>query len=202
MIAAPDLSAPLRRYIDLFEIGFVFVFLPVVVSTMDQPPLHLGALLLLWLAAWFLIRAQAATPSALQAKWTAFKPVHRVLWLAGLALFGGAWGAFSFHGARSSLLAGASLVPLRALLFSLPLCVLAFEYAPRRFRGRGWIPAGALALLPALLFAAMHIATASWLACLAAFVGGWIVLRFRLPLWLCVASHAAVGWAGLAQGWW
>jgi hypothetical protein len=194
----------MRRHIDLYEIGFVFLFLPLVVSTMDQPPLHLGALVLLWLVAWFLVRAQAALPAEFAAKWRAFPIPSRALWLVGLALFGGCWSAIAPHGEhllRWSA-AGALLVPARAMLFSLPVCAIGFEYVPRRFGARGWIPARILPVVPAALFAALHIATGSWLACLVAFFGGWLCLKGRWPLWLGAAAHAVVGWAGISLGLW
>jgi hypothetical protein len=198
------LPGSLRRNIDLFEIGFVFLFLPLVVSTMDQPPLHLGALMLLWIFSWFLLRAQTTLPAELLAKWKAFPIPSRAMWLAGLAVFGGCWSAVFPHGqhALRAVAAGAFLVPARALLFSLPLFAIGFEYVPRRFRSRGWIPEPIVPFLPAALFAALHIATGSWAACALAFLGGWLWLKRRLPLWLGAFAHASIGWAGISLGLW
>jgi hypothetical protein len=187
---------PLKRNVDLFEIGFAFLLLPLMVSTLDQP-LHLGALALLWLGTWFLLRLDPLLPAQMLEGWRRFPLVRRILWTLTLALFGALWTGLRSGGTSvAPWLAGAAMVPVRAVLFSLPLCTLGLFYAPRRFQGRGWIPSWLLAILPALLFAGLHIACASWVAVAAAFLGGLLCLKGMLPLWLCAGLHAALSWIG------
>ncbi len=190
----PELPATWRRNFDLFEIGFVFFFIPLVVSTMDRPPLHLGGLILLWLATWFLLREQDVLLLDLKKRWSSFRLPWGPLWVAVLALAGGLG---SFHG---RWMFGAITLPFLAVAFSFPLCLLAFRYAPRRFEGRGWAPMWAAPLLPPVLFAGLHLALGSWRICLAAFLGGWIFRK--LPLWASVAAHAMIGWFASRGGLW
>lgn len=190
----PELPPAWKRNFDLFEIGFVFLFLPLVVSTMDRPPIHLGGLILLWLATWFLLREQDLLLHELRRNWAAFRLPWGPAWLAVLATAGGLG---SIHG-RWAL--GAVTLPFQALAFSFPMCLLAFRYVPRRFAGRGWTPAWLVPFLPPLLFAGLHLASGSWRVLLAAFLGGWILLR--LPLWASVAAHAMIGWFASRGGLW
>lgn len=191
----PDLPIAWRRRLDLFEIGFVFLFLPAVVSTMDQPPFHLGALLLLWIGVAFLARGVEGLPDDLLRDWRRFRFPWAILWVAALAGAGALAGFLP--NART---ASAILLPLDAALFSVPLCFLAFGYASRRFSGAVWMPPLVRRFLPVVLFAGLHVGTASWKAVAAAFVGGW-VLR-KLPLGLQSALHGIAGAAGIAGGLW
>lgn len=190
----PEFPAAWKRNFDFFEIGFVFFFIPLVVSTMDRPPIHLGGLILLWLATWFLLREQDILLQELKKNWVAFRLPWGPLWAAVLALAGGLG---PYHG-RWAL--GAVSLPFQAIAFSLPLCLLAFRYAPRRFSGRGWAPAWLTLCLPSLLFAGLHLASGSWRICLAAFLGGFILRK--LPLWASVAAHAMIGWFASRGGLW
>ena len=190
----PELPATWKRNLDLFEIGFVFLFLPLVVSTMDRPPIHLGGLILLWLATWFLLREQDVLLRGLKLEWASFCLPWSPIWIAFL----GAAGALGSHQGRWA--SGAVTLPFQAIAFSFPICLLAFRYAPRRFAGRGWAPIWLTPLLPPLLFAGLHLASGSWRVCLAAFLGGWILLR--LPLWASVGAHAMMGWFASRGGLW
>jgi hypothetical protein len=194
-MTTPELPVAWRKNIDLFEIVFGFLFLPLVVSTMDRAPVHLGGLILLWLGTWFLLRNRDALLERLGKAWHAFRFPWAPLWLAILVLVGAfctippAWNGF-----------GAVSLPFQAIAFSLPLCVLCFRYVPVRFADRGWAPAWTMPLLPPLLFAGLHIASGSWRICLAAFLGGWILRR--MPLWSSVGTHAIIGWFGSRGGLW
>lgn len=161
---------------------------------MDRPPIHLGGLILLWLATWFLLREQGLLLGALRRSWSAFRIPWSPLWVAVLALLGGLG---SLHG-RWAL--GAVTLPFQAVAFSFPLCLLAFRYVPVRFAGRGWTPIWLAPLLPPSLFAGLHLASGSWRVVLAAFLGGWILRR--LPLWASVGAHAAIGWFASRGGPW
>jgi hypothetical protein len=190
----PELPATWKRNFDLFEIGFVFFFLPIVVSTMDRPPLHLGGLILLWVATWFLLREKDALLQDLKKDWSAFRLPWSPLWVASLAAAGGLGAS---HG---RWILGCFTLPFEAVAFSLPLCLLAFRYAPRRFAGRGWAPIWLTPFLPPLLFAGLHLASGSWRVVLAAFAGGWILVR--VPLWAAVAVHAMIWWFASSGGLW
>ena len=190
----PEFPAAWKRKFDLFEIGFVFLFLPVVVSTMDRPPIHLGGLILLWLATWFLLREQRVVLGELKAEWSAFRFPRAPAWVALLALTG------AVCSAQGRWAWGAIALPFQAMAFSFPICLLAFRYAPRRFAGRGWTPVWLTPLLPPLLFAGLHLASGSWRVVLAAFLGGWILVR--LPLWASVLAHAMIGLFASRGGLW
>jgi len=190
----PELPAVWKRNFDLFEIGFVFLFLPVVVSTMDRPPIHLGGLILLWLATWFLLREQHVLLANLRRSWSRFRFSLGPALVAALALAG------ALGSPRGRWAFGAVALPFQALAFSFPICLLAFRYVPRRFAGRGWAPVWSIPFLPPLLFAGLHLASGSWRVCLAAFLGGWILVR--LPLWASVLAHAMIGWFASRGGLW
>jgi hypothetical protein len=186
----PDLPANWGRRFGLFELGFVFLLLPLVVATMDRPPLHLGGLLLLWICALFLARSVEDIPPELARRWNRFRWWTPV-WVGGLAACG-AWLGAGFQ--------GMVFLTLHAVLFSLPAAFLAFHYAPRRFADADWMPRWLLGVLPALSFAGLHVSTLSWKAAAAALLGGLLVRRF--PLSLQSGLHAVAWAAGSAWRIW
>ena len=162
---------------------------------MDQPPFHLGALLLLWIASTFLARGLEGFPAELWEAWRKFRLPWAVVWV--IALVGAGLALERIPGSHP---VHAILLPLDAALFSAPLCFLAFLYVPRRFRGSPWMPGWALVALPPLVFAGLHIGTASWKAVLAAFAGGW--LARKLPLSIQSGLHGLAWFLGSIGGIW
>ena len=187
-----DLPLVWRRRFDLFEIGFVFLFLPLVVSTMDQPP-HAGGLVLLWVCTAFLIRGVPGLANQLRTDWNSFRLPWAPLWVLGLGAIG--WLSETGHPVR-----GMVLLISHAALFSLPMCLLVFTYGPRRFAISGWMPAWVRGLLPALLFAGLHMGTASWKSVALAFLLG--LVGRKVPLSIATIAHAAVWAAGSRWGLW
>lgn len=187
-----DLPLFWRRRFDLFEIGFAFLFLPLVVSTMDHPP-HVGGILLLWLCAAFLVRGVSGLYDQLGTDWKSFRLPWAPVWVVVVAGIGASLGAG--HPVR-----GMVFLILHAVLFSLPMCLLAFTYGPRRFAGSGWMSAWILGVLPAILFAGMHVGTGSWKAVGIAFLLG--LVGRRVPLSIATVAHAAVWAAGARWGLW
>ena len=209
----PQLPVAVKRNADLFEIGFVFLLLPMIVATMDRPPFFLGGKLLLWMGTWFLVRrlseADRAKVLASLSPWR--KPFPAAMVLLGLAAAGSVLAGLSGLD-RFELLepgvrwvSGALLLPIFALVISLPLAILAWGYLPVRFADSHWLPGWLVAVLPALGFASLHMATLGWKAPLAALVlgaGAWLVSRGRLPLLPTILAHAVVGWIGVVGGLW
>lgn len=187
-----ELPAAWRKRFDLFEIGFVFLMVPLVVSTMDHAP-HLGAVVLLWLGSAFLVRRIPDLSRDLLSDWESFRLPWAPLWILGVAGIGA---LFETGHAIGSMV----LLVLHAVLFSLPLCLLAFRYAPRRFAGSDWLPAWSLGSLSAVLFAGLHLGTGSWKAAGFAFLLG--LAGRSMPLSIATLLHAA-GWAaGSRWGLW
>lgn len=209
----PDLPVSYRRNADLFEIGFCFFLLPAMVATMDRPPFYLGGKILLWLGAWFLVRRLTDSERArvLEGLQVFRKPLAAILAVAALALAGavlaGTSGLERFTALEPTLrwASGAVLLPLFAILVSLPVVVLAWAYIPVRFESATWFPRWFVAALPVVVFAGLHLASSGWKAPLLALVTGslaGLVSRKRVPLASWIAVHALVGWMGSVGGVW
>ncbi|HNY30806.1 MAG TPA: hypothetical protein PKO15_07960 [Fibrobacteria bacterium] len=193
-MTSQDVPKEWRSTVDLFEVGFVYVFLPLVVSTMDRPPFHLGGKILLWMVAWFFLRRLSDHP--LGQGW------FRKNWVGGVASLLGAT-------AISALLVFAGELPvhravqslLRMGLMVLPACALVFLYLPVRLSASEWIPEAQRPVLPALAFAGLHLSSGMWRASLLALVGGYVVARWKLPIWVAALGQWVVALAG-ARFWW
>jgi len=212
-VNTPDLPVSYRRNADLFEIGFCFFLLPAMVATMDKPPFYLGGKILLWLGAWFLVRRLTDSERArvLEGLQVFRKPLAAILAIAAVAVAGavlaGTSGLDRFTALAPSVrwASGALLLPLFAILVSLPVVVLAWAYVPVRFEGAAWLPKWFVAALPILAFAGLHLASSGWKAPLLALTAGCLAsfaLRKRVPIATWIAVHALVGWMGSVGGVW
>ncbi len=209
---SPSLPRSVKRNADLFEIGFAFLLLPSMVATMDRPPFFLGGKILLWMGTWFLVRRLSADDRT-----RVFGSLKALSWpqiligLFGLALLGAGLASFSglerFQHLVPTLrwISGALLLPLFALVVSLPVVVLAFGYLPVRFASSTWFPNGLILALPVLGFATLHLSTFGWKAPLTALVlgvGASGIYKGRIPLVGAILVHALVGWMGVVGNLW
>lgn len=183
-----------RAPLDLFEVGFVYVFLPLVVSTMDRPPLQLGGKILLWMVAWFFLRRLSDLPEG--KGWLRNAGLSSVIALAGVGLVGGCFAA-----SGPQIAAQVAQWLLQVALVTLPASALVFLYLPARFSTSAWIAPGYRPLLPAVAFAGLHLSSGIWQAPLLAFAGGYLVARLRLPLWAAVLGQWGVAVAGARWLW-
>lgn len=183
-----------RSTVDLFEVGFLYVFLPLVVSTMDRPPLYLGGKILLWMVSWFFLRRLGDLSGGAGWSSKAIRDSLLSLGAAGLVsavAVGFRWVALD--AALRSLLAMAVMV--------VPACALVFLYLPKRLAASEWIPGWLRPLLPAIAFAGLHLSSGLWQAPLLALAGGYVVARWKLPLGLAVFGQWSVAMAGALWLW-
>lgn len=183
-----------RPLADLFEIGFLYVLLPLVVSTMDRPPLYLGGKILLWMVAWFFLRRLSDIPGGKD--WASKNALSALLAVAGAGLLvaGFVW---------SGILGSGQVAPalLGMVLLVLPACALVFLYLPARLSASEWITPGWRPFLPAFAFAGLHLSSGLWLAPIFAFLGGYLVARLKLPLWLAALGQWTVALLGARWLW-
>lgn len=209
----PELPVSVKRFADLFEIGFVFLIVPAILTTMDRPPFHLGGKILLWMGIWFLVRR--LSESDRNRVLDGLSPLRRP-WFALLALVSLA-GTGAFFAVVSGLerfqalepgvrwIAGAFMLPVFAVLLSLPVTVLTWGYIPVRFGDSTWLPRWLVASLPVCGLAMLHAVGLGWKAPLAALLLGgcaWFVFGKKVPMLPAVLVHALVGWIGVVGGVW
>lgn len=185
-----SLPPQLRRPVDLFEIGFVYLFLPAVVSTMDRTRLHLGGSILLWMMAWFFVRR---LPDMSVGKSIVSQIGSKAAAISGIFVLVAGF-AFALWRPGKIGLEGAPGLFYQLVSVSVPLVGVCFGYLPSRFRHSDWLPAPVRAYLPAILFGTVHIASLSWQAPLVALVAGGIVVALRIPLVPVVAFHSVCVW--------
>ncbi|MBK8801551.1 MAG: hypothetical protein IPN71_05730 [Fibrobacteres bacterium] len=183
-----------RPTVDLFEVGFLYVFLPLVVSTMDRPPHFLGGKILLWMVAWFFLRRMAEFPNGQDRTSKLVRSALGSLVGAGIIAAGMTWaGQMELGEAARSL--------LNLALVVLPACALVFLYLPARLSGSEWITPGLRPALPALAFAGLHLTSGTWQAPLLALAGGYAAALLRFPLWVCVLGQWSIAMAGARWLW-
>lgn len=194
----------------LFELAFAFLFLPMVVATMDTPPLWLGGRFVLWLALVFLIWRmppdlrsrlyQRIRPrTGLPGGWVG--PI--VLFLLSLALVAqvcqmiGVWDPPS--GIATGGLPAAMLMALVGTLFAvLPMEMLFRAYFPARFSPLVGHRTIAFALLAGFFFAWLHLPSLDPVVLFGAFTLGTLLAlmeRSGWPFWATLGFHGLAVWA-------
>jgi len=193
----------------LFELVFAFLLLPLIVCTMDGPPLWLGGRFVLWFAVAFL--AWRMPPDARSRMLQRMRPTNRipggwvgpvVLFLLSLAVLSVAFqfldvwsppGAVALGGLPAAL-----LVALVGTLFAvLPLEFLFRVYFPMRFPpllGHRMI---GVVLLSAFFFTWFHIPSLSPLVLVCALVLGTLLAlmeRAGWPFWGTLGLHGLAVW--------
>lgn len=186
----------------LFELGFAFGLIPLVVSTMDRPPLMLGGRILLWGGLYVLMSIQAQRDGGAFSRF--LQENRQKGWLPGLALLLGLGTALQlgaqqlgwWHPPTRLLAAGpwASLLLLVAFtaVTAIPMEALLRAYLPRRFPK--WQPL----LLGAALMPLFYLSSWSLPTVLAALCGGialGILSRTRLPFWMLPVLHGLGAWS-------
>lgn len=185
----------------LLELGFAFGLIPLVVSTMDRPPLMLGGRILLWGGLYVLLSIHAQRDRGDFGRF--LRENLRKGWLPGLALLLGMGTAMQFaaqvlgwwHPPVRLAEAGpwASLLLLVAFtaITAIPMEALLRAYLPRRFPN--WRPL----LLGAGFTALFYLSSWSLSTVLAAACGGFalgILSRTRLPFWILPVLHGLGAW--------
>lgn len=196
----------------LFELAFGFLFLPMVVATMDTPPLWLGGRFVLWFALIFLIWRlpsdhrsrlfQRVRPRAgLPGGWVG--PI--ALFLLSLALLAQAWQMLEVWDPPSTIAAGglpaAMLLALVGTLFAvLPLELLFRAYFPARFSPLVGHRMVAFAILAGFFFAWLHLPSLDPLVLAGAFTLGTLLAlmeRSGWPFWATLGFHGLAVWTWL-----
>lgn len=186
----------------LFELAFGFGLIPLVVSTMDRPPLMLGGRILLWGGLYVLLSIQVQRDGGAFGR--SLHANRRKGWLPGLALLLGLGTALQFaaqhlgwwHPPTRLAEAGpwASLLLLVAFTITtaVPMEALLRAYLPRRFPQ--WRPQllGA-AIMPLFYLSSWNPATL--LAALCGGLGLGILSGTRLPFWILPVLHGLGAWS-------
>ncbi len=185
-----------------FELLFGFVFIPLVVSTMDRAPLFLGGRILLWGGLYVLMslqvhRDQGALSSHLRSvlRPSAYLPATALLLGIGSALQIlfvqlGWWHPLGYT-RPVALVPALMLLPLIVVTTAFPMEALLRAYLPQRFPGfASWF-------LPPFLTAWFYLGAWNWSTFLLALGGGVVltlIARTRAPLWVPVTLHALGAW--------
>lgn len=195
------MSLTIQQKGNLFELGFAFGVIPLVVSTMGDP-LMLGGRILLWGGVFLLLSLHAQRDSGrlrqiLQEnrKRGTLPALALLLGLGSLLQFG-----FGHLGLWQSPLQMASVGPWGSLLLlvistvttALPMEILLRAYLPRRF------PSLRPALLGALLTPWFYLCTLDLQVMSLALAGGTVLAllsRTKLPFWLLPVLHGLGAWA-------
>jgi len=187
---------------NLFELGFAFGVIPLVVSTMDARPLMLGGRILLWSALFLLLSLHAQRDGGklrqiLQEnrKRGTLPALALLLGLGSLLQFGlGRFGLWQTPPQLASAGPWASLLLLviATVTTAVPMEVLLRAYLPRRF------PTLRPALLGALLTPWFYLCTWNVQTVSLALAGGAILAilsRTKLPFWMLPVLHGLGAWA-------
>jgi|GEM_PF-1300623 len=200
----------IERIGQLFELAFAFLLLPLIVTTMDRPPLWLGGRILLWVV---LVLLFALQPQDVRARmFQRMQPARSLpggwagptilflLSLAGLAVvlqMLGIWAPPA--GVSKGGLPAALLIGLLGTLFTVaPIEIIFRVYIPMRFRGISTRPSVCVLVISTFLFAWLHIPSLDPVLLLWALVlGGVLALMERAgwPFWGMLSVHGLAAWA-------
>jgi len=193
----------------LFELVFGFLLLPLIVTTMDAPPLWLGGRFLLWFVVVFLVWRMP--PDARSRMIQRMRPTRRIPggWIGPVSLFLLSLGILAVvfqmidvwtppgNIAIGGLPAALLIAFLGTIFVVFPMEVLFRVYFPMRFHGLMGRRSAWVVLLSALLFAWLHIPSCSpdVLVC-ALVLGGLLALMERAgwPFWGTLALHGLAVW--------
>ena len=199
------MSLSLERKGQLFELGFAFLFIPLVVSTMDRAPIFLGGRILLWIGLFMLVGLNNARDGGRLSQFLranrsprAWLPALALLLAAGslLQLFLGRLGFWAPPGrlATAGPVASLLFLTLFALSTALPMEALLRAYLPRRFPDMfPW-------LLGPLFTAWFYLGSWQPTVLLSALAGGvllTLISRTKAPFWLLPVLHALGAWTVL-----
>ncbi|MCB9496241.1 MAG: CPBP family intramembrane metalloprotease [Fibrobacteria bacterium] len=194
----------------VLELLLGFLLLPLVVCTLDRPPLWMGGRILIWVALVFLVvrmprdararmHLRVRPTRALPGGWVG--PI--ALFLLSVALLSlllkmmGVWAPpplLETGGMPAYLL----LALLSTLFVVVPLELLFRVYVPMRFRGLIGKGTPGLVALSSLLFAWMHLPSFQPLVLVAALVLGFtlaLMERAGWPFWGTLGLHGLALWA-------
>lgn len=209
MNGAPDRR--LERLGQLFELAFGFLMLPLIVATMDHPPLWAGGRTLLWVGLGLLFVLQP--PDVRSRLFQRMKPARGLPggWIGPVVLYvlslGGlvvvlqmldVWAPPPSVGQGG--IPAALLFALLGTLFAvLPMEILFRVYLPMRFRGlTSRRPSLCIQGLSTFLFAWFFVPTLSpSILVLALVLGGMLALMERAgwPFWGTLFAHGMAVWA-------
>lgn len=210
MSARPDKM--LERLGQFFELSMGFLLLPLIVTTMDRPPMWFGGRTLLWASLGFLFMLQ---PREVRSRLIQrMRPARTipggwigpiVAYVLLLSCLGVALQMTSLWNPPPAVLAGglpaALLVAVLGMLFTvLPMEILFRVYFPTRFSTIANRPSIAIAVLSTILFAWFHIPTLEPVLIWFAFVlGGVLALMERAgwPFWSTLGIHGLSVWIWL-----
>lgn len=196
----------------LIELVLGFLLLPLIVTTMDHPPLWIGGRTLLWLGLGLLLFLQ---PSEMRSRMFQRMKVARTLpggWIGPIALYilslGGLVVVLKIIGLwappgviHAGGVPGALLVALLGTLFAvLPLEILFRVYIPMRFSTQVSHPTICILILSSLLFAWFHIPSLDPTLLFLMFILGSVLAlmeRAGWPFWGTLFVHGVVAWAWL-----
>jgi hypothetical protein len=194
----------LERKGQILELGFCFLFVPLVVSTMDRPPLMLGGRILLWGGLLMLLSLQSQRDGGELNR--SLRQVRLHGWLPALALLLGLGSVIQFGTGHLGLWAPparmsaagpwASLLMLVAftLTTAVPMEIALRAYLPRRFPGMR------PELLGILLMPVFYLSSWDLRSTTLALVGGialWLLSRTRVPLWMLPVAHGLGAWSAM-----